>query len=191
MYLHSRQDELKKPSSLPAATANAPSSVRPSRQAVATHAVLLSDPKYISIPSIDTGDIRVFKLGLLNDKSIAAPNNIFDAGWYKESAKPGEQGAMFIYGHLSSWEARGAFYNLKKLIPGQKINVVRGDNMSYTYEVVSTKVYAYDKVDMNRVLAPIDPAKPGLNLMTCSGSLIEGTNDFSERLAVFTRQVEN
>ncbi|MEI9913455.1 MAG: class F sortase [Candidatus Saccharibacteria bacterium] len=60
----------------------------------------------------------------------------------------GQAGAMFIYGHVSSWTADGIFFNLKKLVQGDKIVITRGDNKTYTYQVVSTKIYPYNNVDM-------------------------------------------
>jgi LPXTG-site transpeptidase (sortase) family protein len=112
-------------------------------------------------------------------------HQIYDAGWYNASAKPGQDGAMFIYGHVSSWQANGAFYNLKKLTAGDTITITRGDNATFTYKVVSSKIYPKDDVDMNAVLAPVDASKPGLNLMTCTGTVIKGTSEFSDRLVVF------
>jgi sortase (surface protein transpeptidase) len=93
---------------------------------------------------------------------------------------------MFIYGHVSSWTAKGIFYNLKQLKPGQKITVTTGNNNTYIYKVVTSRTYDYKRVDMAEVLSAINPNRPGLNLMTCTGNVIAGTNDFSQRLAVFT-----
>ncbi|MDB5185668.1 MAG: peptidase sortase [Candidatus Saccharibacteria bacterium] len=188
LYLHNKQAEPKPP---PGAltSLSASSSVKPKAQAVATYTVPPNNPKYISIPAISTGNVRVFKLGLLRNGSIAVPSNIYDTGWYDGSVKPGQGGAMFIYGHVSSWTANGVFYNLKKLSPGDTITITRGDNTTYKYKVVSTRNYPYNNVDMNQVLAPINPNKPGLNLMTCTGKIIKGTSDFDERLVVFTSLV--
>jgi sortase A len=96
---------------------------------------------------------------------------------------------MFIYGHVSSWTNDGVFYNLKKLKAGDTITITRGDNTTYNYQVVSVKIYPYNNVDMEQVLAPIDASKPGLNLMTCTGQVIKGTSEFNERLVVFTSLV--
>ena len=98
---------------------------------------------------------------------------------------------MFIYGHVSSWTADGAFYNLKKLHSGNTVTIIRGDNRAYMYRVVSSKIYPYDNVDMNQVLAPINAKVPGLNLMTCTGQVIQGTSEFNERLVVFTELVSS
>ncbi|HSX30136.1 MAG TPA: class F sortase [Candidatus Saccharimonadales bacterium] len=164
---------------------DAPSSIKPTAQAIADYTVPAASPKYITIPRIGVTNTRIITLGLTKSSQIAAPNNIHDTGWYNGSAKPGQEGAMFIYGHVSSWTANGAFHDLKKLKPGDRVAITRGDNTVYSYRVVSTEVYPYTQVDMNKVLSPIDPKTPGLNLMTCTGKIIKGTSEFSERLVVF------
>jgi len=37
-------------------------------------------------------------------------------------------------------------------------------------------------------LSPIDPTKPGLNLISCTGDVISGTSKFNERIIVFATQ---
>jgi LPXTG-site transpeptidase (sortase) family protein len=128
-------------------------------------------------------------LGLTAKNQIAAPNNVFDAGWYTGSAKPGQPGAMLIDGHVSSWTAHGIFYNLKKLQPGDKLQIQRGDGTTFTYKVVKSRVYDAAQVDMKAALSPVTTGKPGLNLITCDGSVIKGTSEFDKRLVVFTEQL--
>ena len=143
--------------------------------------------KYIDIPAIAIQDTQVMSLGLTSTGAIALPNNIYTAGWYNRSSLPGQTGAMFIYGHVSSWTANGVFYSLKKLQPGDKaVTITRGDNKSYIYQVVSRKVYPYNNVNMDQVLSPAEVGKSGLNLMTCTGQVMKGTSEFNERLVVFT-----
>ena len=168
-----------------------PSSKKISKAAVDSYSVAPTLPKFITLPTIGVNKTRIISLGLLSNGQIATPSSIFDTGWYQASSKPGQAGAMFIYGHVSSWTANGVFYNLKKLKAGDSLSVTRGDNKIFTYHVVSTKIYPYDKVDMNQVLAPIDPKQPGLNLMTCTGKIIKGTSEFSQRLVVFTTQTSS
>ncbi len=167
----------------------APSSQKPSAKTVAAYTVPAGDPKYISIPVIGVNQARIIRLGLLQDGQIATPGSIYDTGWYDASAEPGQAGAMFIFGHVSSWTADGVFYNLDKLKTGDSIVITRGDNQTFTYQVVSSKIYPYNAVDMSAVLAPVNPNKPGLNLMTCTGQVIKGTSEFNERLVVFTSLV--
>lgn len=168
---------------------NAPSSIKPSSNAINSYSVPPNNPKYIIIPSLNISDTRIVKLGLTSGGQIASPDNIYDTGWYQNSALPGQKGAMFIYGHVSSWTANGIFYNLKKLIPGDKVLIVTGNNKFYTYQVVTSKVYPYNNVNMQQVLSPIDPKVAGLNLMTCTGQVIKNTSEFNQRLVVFTKLI--
>lgn len=167
-----------------------PSSVKPNAASVDNYRVPADNPQYITIDSIGVPKTRVIKLGLLKDNAIATPSNIYDTGWYGASSKPGQPGTMFIFGHVSNWQAKGVFYNLKKLSPGDTIRVTAGSGKTYVYSVERTKVYAYDQVDMQEVLSPVDPSVPGLSLMTCTGTVIKGTNEFSQRLVVFARLVQ-
>ncbi len=169
--------------------AKAPSSNKPSTAKVNSYTVPAAWPKYISIPSIGVNNTMVIGLGLLKSGAIATPDNIYETGWYKGSSLPGKPGAMFIFGHVSSWTADGVFYNLKRLMSGDTIMITKGDNTILHYVVVSSKIYPHNAVNMSQVLAPIDPKVPGLNLMTCTGRVIPGTSEFNERLVVFTKQV--
>ncbi len=173
------------------AVEKAPSSKKIPVSTIASYQVPASYPKYLAINSINIPNTPVVPLGLLSTGAIATPDNIYETGWYDASSKPGQSGAMFIYGHVSSWTADGIFYNLKKLVAGNLITITRGDNRVFTYKVVSTKVYPYNAVNMQQVLAPINPSVPGLNLMTCTGQVISGTSEFNQRLVVFTSQVSS
>ena len=167
----------------------APSSVKPKALTIASYSVPANNPKYIAIPAIGVPNTPVLKLGLLKGGAIATPDNIFETGWYDESSLPGQAGAMFIYGHVSSWTADGIFFNLKKLVPGDKVIITTGNNTIYTYQVVESRTYPYTSVPMNTVLSPITPSIPGLNLMTCTGSVIPGTSEFNERLVVYSKLI--
>jgi sortase A len=164
---------------------------KPTTEEVAKYDVAPDLPKFITIPAIKVSQVRILQLGLNAENQIATPSNVFDAGWYKASAKPGQDGAMFIYGHVSSWEANGAFHDLKKLKLGDTVKITRGDNAELTYKVIDMQIYPADDVPMDTVLAPVNNVAQGLNLMTCAGKVIEGTNDFTDRLVVYTSLVES
>lgn len=161
-----------------------PSSEPLTSDMIAAHTAPPADPKYIAIPAAGTDTRPVFRLGFLSSGSMATPDNIHKAGWFADSARPGQKGAVFIYGHASSWEAEGIFYNLKRLRPNDSITVTTGNDKTYTYKVIRSVVYPYDKVPMDTVLSQTD-GRPGLNLMTCTGKLLPGSSDFSERLVVY------
>lgn len=145
-------------------------------------------PRIITIDKINV-HARVLRLGIKANNQLAAPSNIFDAGWYDESSKPGQAGAMVIDGHVSGPTKRGVFYDLKKLVAGDKITVERGDGKIFTYKVIKSVIYAADKVDMASVLTPVTPGKPGLNLITCSGEIDASRNHYKDRTVVYTEQI--
>lgn len=165
---------------------SAPVSDKPSANEIQSYVVAADLPRYIYIPAIHVDQTRIIHLGVGQDGQIASPSNIYDTGWYRDSVKPGKLGAMFIYGHISSWTANGIFHDLKNLKPGDQVIIERGDGKKFTYEVTRTKTYPADKVNMAEALAPDKPGTAGLNLMTCAGKVKKGTNDFTERLVVFT-----
>lgn len=161
--------------------------VRPSKKALATYQVAPSLPRYIIIPKIDV-NARVGSVGLTASGAIGTPSNVYDTDWFNQSSKPGETGAMLIDGHISSWNANGVFYNLHQLQPGDVIEIQRGDGKMFTYKVSEVKIYDKNSVNMKSVLAPIDPSRPGLNLISCYGDVIKGTNEFNKRIVVYSTE---
>lgn len=169
-------------------TSSAP---KPSAKQVATYTVPPSDPRFIAIPAIGLGNTPVLAFGLAADGTIETPDSVYETGWYNASSKPGQAGAMFIYGHIASWTQYSVFANLSKLKPGDEVTVTRGDNAVFHYRVTGSQTYPYNAVDMGRVLAVVQPGAPGLNLMTCAGQIITvgGAKEYSQRLVVFTKQI--
>jgi LPXTG-site transpeptidase (sortase) family protein len=170
------------------ATGNNPSTTRPGADAYDAWKVPDDQPRYIFIQRLKVKAV-VKPVGLTKDGAVGAPNNIYDAAWYVGSAKPGASGATFIDGHVSSWTTNGVFHDLGQLKPGDEIKIERGDGEVLKYEVTKTATYDVGKINMKAVLAPINPHKPGLNLMTCTGNVIHGTSEFNRRVVVFAEQL--
>lgn len=141
-------------------------------------------PRVIRIGKTQT-EARVLPLGIAPTGALKAPGNIFDAGWYKDSAKPGEAGATIIDGHASGPTKPGVFKNLGKLGKGDTIEIERGDGQKFTYTVKEVKVFDADQVDMSSVMVPFVPGKQGLNLITCSGKFNTTTNKYEQRTVVY------
>jgi len=166
----------------------APSSVKPSEASIADYVVAPNLPRYLNIPKLGV-HARVLSVGLTASGALGTPNNVYDTAWYNESAEPGQGGATLIDGHVASWTAHGALYGIKSLVPGDTIQVVRGDGQTFTYQVVTSKIYSAKDVDMTALMTPVTAGKPGLNLITCTGDVIAGTNEYNERIAVFAQEV--
>lgn len=165
-----------------------PSTTKPTAKEISQYNVAPDDPRYLKIPKLHV-DARVLQVGVTKSGALGTPSNVFDTAWYAASAKPGQPGATLIDGHVSSWTTHGVFYGLKDLVPGDGIQIVRGDGAVINYQVVKTQVYGANNVDMQAAVTPITPGKSGLNLITCTGDVIKGTSQFNERIIVFAQQV--
>ncbi|HET9174553.1 MAG TPA: class F sortase [Candidatus Saccharimonadales bacterium] len=165
-----------------------PSTTPPSPTVIKNYTVAPNLPKYLDIPKLHVHS-RVLSLGILSSGALAAPSNIYDAGWYNESSSPGQSGAMLIDGHATGYNAAGIFYGLPKLVAGDTISVTRGDNTTYTYKVVKSQVYDANHVDMASALTPVVVGKPGLNLITCDGQVDPHTYHYNQRIIIYAVQV--
>ncbi len=143
-------------------------------------------PKYLFIPSINVKTI-VKPVGLTKSSQIGTPDNVFTAAWYIKSSKPGEIGATLIDGHVSSWTSNGVFYNLKKLKAGDTIQIQKGNNSILNYKVVKTAIYDSNSIQDNQILDAVNPKVSGLNLITCYGKVDKNTNEFQQRLIVYSQ----
>lgn len=127
-------------------------------------------PRYISIEKIDVKNARVMPVGVGSDRQLLTPVSIYDVGWYDKSGLPGKSGAMLMDGH-SGVGAPGVFNRLPELVKGDIITVQRGDDKIFKYEVVENNTVSLDDANgkMDDMQRSADPAKEGLNLITCTG----------------------
>jgi len=144
------------------------------------------EPRTLTIDKIKV-DAHIVGVGVKADGELKTPTNIYDVGWYKGSAKPGDLGAILLDGHVHGPTQPGVFVGLKKLKAGDKITIKRGDGKMFTYHVVKTQSYAKDAVDMGAAFSSAVPGKPGLNMITCDGTY-DSAGEYDNRLIVFAVQ---
>lgn len=164
-------------------SSSAPSTDKPTGPAVQNYSVAPNLPRYITIDKLNVF-ARVMSMSVNAKNQLQAPGNVYDAGWYSSSSQPGNAGAMLVDGHISSWTTKGVFYGISKLVPGDTIQITRGDGTKFTYAVKSVTAVPEDQVNMASLLVSADPSKPGLNLISCFGDVIPGTNEFDKRVIV-------
>jgi len=145
-------------------------------------------PRVLTIDSLGIA-ARIKPMGLNSDNSIQAPKNIYDAGWYRGSAKPGQTGALFIDGHASGATRQGLFGSLDTLKVGDTVGVEKGNGEKLTYRVVHVATIPLSEIDMSVILAPYQGVKNGLNLMTCTGHWVKESATLDHRVVVYTQQV--
>ncbi len=165
-----------------------PSTTKPTAAAIRSYVVAPDLPRYLRIDKLHV-NARVLQVGITANGALSTPNNVYDAAWYTGSTKPGQSGATVIDGHISSWSSHGVFYNLNKLIPGDIVQIVKGDNSIINYKVIRTQTYSANNVDMQAAITPVTRGVSGLNLISCTGDVLKGTSQYSERIIVYTQQV--
>lgn len=168
---------------------DAPSTDKPDTSAITSYAVAPTMPRYFKMPQHGISKARVLPMAVDANNVLKSPGNVHDVGWYNASAQPGNAGAMLLDAHVSSWTTNGVFYHIKDLKPGDTVSVERGDGTEFTYRIVKSQTYDYKNVDMTAAITPVTAGKPGLNMITCTGKVIPGTNEFDKRIVVFAEQV--
>lgn len=154
--------------------------------AVDDYKVPASNPRYISIASLNVGKTRVYPVGVTDQNVLDTPRNIHDAAWYKKSVTPGNGfGAVLINAHNGGNTKDGVFAKLSTLQPNDEIIVERGDGKTFAYKVVENQIMSLDEVNktgMKMMMTSADPAKEGLNLITCAGKWIPRLGQFDQRV---------
>ncbi len=154
------------------------------------HQVAPDKPRFIRIPSIGVDTTRVLETGLTDDGAVETPEGIYDTSWFNGSAKiTDETGAIFVVGHYVGPNEAGVFFNLEDLNKGDIIEIEQGDGTKSFFKVVEIIDYSINNVDMARSLAPVDPSKLGLNLMTCGGNWDAGIQQYDRRTLVRTVRI--
>lgn len=142
-------------------------------------------PVRLLIPAIGVR-AKVQTVGLLANGvgEMAVPNNFTDVGWYGLGTLPGQLGSAVIVGHSNGRDVPEAvFFNLDKLVKGDKITVSDRFGQLLIFTVVSVKVYDFDAPTQDIFLG--DESKARLNLITCSGNWLVDKKLYDKRTVVF------
>ena len=153
-----------------------PEETKPTVNAIGQYRVAADLPRLLIIPSLFVY-APVKSVTLNANNQLQTPDNIYDAGWYIGSAKPGAIGTVAIVAHTHGPTLPGIFANIKKLQVGDIVKIARGDGKTIEYVVVKTQIYDTLNLDMNIASTPAVPGKAGLNLITADGphDLIKGS----------------
>jgi len=174
--------------SSPAATTPEPTSTLAPAQTVAPAPA--AAPVQVSIPSIGvTSDL--LQLGLQADGTLEVPRgDDFDrAAWYDGSPRPGDVGPAVIEGHVSS-KARGpsVFFELSTLAVGDRVDVLREDGTTASFEVYDLQQFPKDGFPSLQVYG--NTPGPELRLITCGGTIAESDGHYTDNIVVFARQMQ-
>jgi hypothetical protein len=160
---------------------------QPSLSEVAMHKMGPEEPRTLKIPRISL-EARIKRVGISLSGEPIATGNIFDVGWFESGGKPGIDKAVLLNGHVAGPSKDGIFAQLRNLVPGDTIQLERGDGMELTYTVVKVQEYSSNAMDMNAATQPIDPSREGLNLMTTVNKYSGRSENPDKRIVIFALQ---
>ena len=158
----------------------------PTSTEVAEYTVDADKPRYFSIPTIGLHNARIVEIGIKSSGELATPYNIYDVGWYDNSALPGTNKVAVMDGHSGS-NGIGVFGKLPYISIGALIQVEMGDGRLYTYRVVDTatkKIGDEANAYMAEAFSTPELGKGSLSLITCTGDYLLTQKTFSHRFFV-------
>jgi sortase (surface protein transpeptidase) len=147
-----------------------------------------SRPVRVQIPSIGV-DSELMDLGLQDDGTLEVPPAGFPAGWFTGAPTPGERGPAVIAGHVDWGGSPGVFYDLRDVVAGDQISVVRGDGSTAVFRVQRVGQFAKDAFPTDAVYGDLDHA--GLRVVTCGGDFDSAAHSYVDNTIVFADLVDS
>jgi LPXTG-site transpeptidase (sortase) family protein len=138
---------------------------------VKEYRVAADKPRYITIEKLGINNARIIEIGVKKNGQMATPNNIYDAGWYNKSAKPGTGKTAILDGHNGGPGVNGIFKNLKNLQAGDIIIIEMGDGRILNYRVydnVSVKLEDANKKMAEIQNSPVEGVE-SISIISCVG----------------------
>jgi sortase (surface protein transpeptidase) len=148
-------------------------------------AVPAATPTAISIPAIGVHH-ALLSLGLNPDGTLEVPpmSDVASPGWYRNSPVPGQPGPAVILGHIDGTTgAKGVFYGLGALRPGDTVNITRSDGTVAVFRIDGVDKYAKDAFPTLTVYG--NTAGAQLRLITCGGRFDHQSRHYLDNIVVF------
>jgi LPXTG-site transpeptidase (sortase) family protein len=144
-------------------------------------------PLRLKIPSVGI-NTAIEHLGLTPAGAMDVPKDPNAVGWYSPGPRPGEKGSAVIGGHLDWFYGKtAAFSRLKELHAGDLLQIEdeKGQLIFFTVREIRIFDSAADTTEVFHSASGMH-----LNLITCAGTWNKFTQNYSQRLVVFTDLVK-
>jgi LPXTG-site transpeptidase (sortase) family protein len=105
--------------------------------------------------------------------------------WYPFEPLPNNGGNIFLAGHLQVGGSPAVFWNLQNVQSGDRV-VISAGGADFYYSVIS-KEYEIKADALHAVVDPVD--REVVTLMTCAGSYIPSTSDYTHRWIVRAERI--
>lgn len=139
------------------------------------------EPKSISLGSLNVEGC-IERVGATRGQ-IDSPENIHVAGWFDQSALPGDAGLSIIDGHSSGRYTDGIFNRIDQFDPGSIFTVEYGDGSIRRFEVTSVQSHPVSAT-MERLYADANQQQANLALITCGGDYDAARHSYDKRVVV-------
>jgi len=142
-----------------------------------------SRPTRVRVPSIDVDTADMVGLTLDTNGDLGVPVGPDPLGWYTGGPAPGSTGPAILAGHVTWNGAKGVFYRLGDVRPGDRIRVTRADHRTATFTVTATRVYPKSAFGTADVYGNVHHA--ALRLVTCAGDYDATHHNYADNVVVF------
>ena len=147
-------------------------------------------PVHISIKERNIS-ADIVEVGLQADGTLDTPKKWNEAGWYKNGAKPGEEGNVIINAHFDDNLGRpAAFWQLKNATVGDTVLLEDSLGRLYAYQIVDSFLIDINDPDRLKVLRETE-GKSELTLITCGGIWLPGKSTYDKRLVVRAELIDS
>ncbi|GCF11158.1 class F sortase [Dictyobacter arantiisoli] len=144
-------------------------------------------PVHIRIPAIGV-DADIEQVSILSTGNLDTPqiNPWDETGWYKDGARPGEQGSAVIDGHVDRPGGGPAvFWNLRDMKPGDEVIITTQSGAQLHFSTTRRIAYPPSQAPLQGIFG--DNSGKYLNLITCAGDWVPSQHQTTLRMVVFTR----
>jgi hypothetical protein len=139
-------------------------------------------PATVVLP--DGTSAPVVPVGLHPDGALVVPDDVRTVGWWTGGSRAGEPfGSVVVAGHVDS-AARGigVFAQLKRLVPGQVVQLVDGSRRA-GYRIASATLVPQARLAADAGIFRVD-GEPQLVLLTCGGAFDPARHRYQDNLVV-------
>ncbi len=145
-------------------------------------------PLDLIIPALNL-EALIQTVGIDKNDRMGLPTNFVDVGWYKYGPRPGERGSAVIVGHFDTTvDDKAVFAKLSTLKKDDDAYVFDKAGEKIHFRVTKKEVYDDTKAPLEKIFDQ-DVLTARLNLVTCDGVWSTTTQNYSERLVVYSERV--
>jgi sortase (surface protein transpeptidase) len=142
-------------------------------------------PERLRIPQLDVA-AAIVTVGVDNDGEMTVPEDVGDVGWYRHGPAPGEPGAAVIAGHVDSREqGRGAFFDLRRLDVGARVEVTDSAGDVQRFDVVARRTYDKATLPADTLFSRSGPSQ--LVLVTCGGTFDSDERSYRDNVVIYAQ----